>query len=231
MWVQWIFSVACLGAGGYHAAASIARRREPRTGAGTLPGSAYDLSHLAMALGMAAMFSPVGDPVPRWAWVIVFGLSAAWFASWALRDGLAADGLGADTTAHHLVAHLAMLFMLMTPHHQAAAGAAGGQGHEGHTGAAGGSGLLAWSIGTGPVGTVLALVLAGYFVVHTVRSLRALFATPLFANRNTPQPEPAGTGSVAVVAAWRGAPQKPRMAAACHGVMGIAMTVMLGLML
>ncbi len=236
IWVQWIFSVACLGVGGYYAAASVARRGEPRTGARTLPGSAYDLPHLAMALGMAAMFSPLGDPVPRLAWVIVFALSAAWFASWALRDGLVFDGLGADTTAHHLVANLAMLFMLMTSHQHGAAGAASGQGHEGHTGAAGGSGLLA-----GSIGTVLTVILAGYFVVHTARSLRAMFATrpfatrpfatPLFADRNAPQPAPAGMGSVAVAGARRGSAQKPRTAAACHGVMGIAMTVMLGLML
>jgi hypothetical protein len=170
-----------------------------------------------MALGMAAMFSPFGAPAPRLLWIIVFAMCAAWFAARAVRTGL-----GANATTHHLVANLAMLFMLRTGHHHGTAGSANLAGHEGHLSAAGGSGLLA-----GPIGTVLTVLLLGYFALHAGRSLRALV--------NPPAPgaapgEPAGTGPVGVVTARREREQS-RLAAGCHVVMGTAMAVMFGLML
>lgn len=224
MWLQWSFAVACLTVGGYYAAALIARRGGRRESTRMLTDVGHDLSHLLMALGMAAMFSPIGAPVPRLVWVAAFGLSAAWFASSALRAGLTHEGWDADSTAHHLVANLAMLFMLMSPSHHAATGAAGGPGHEGHTGAAAGAGWLTAALGTGPIGTGLVVLLAGYFAWHTLRALRRVFGTGSAA-----QPEPAGTGSVAVVT--RSGPTTSRLAAAGHVVMGTAMTVMFGLML
>ncbi|MGH3886388.1 MAG: DUF5134 domain-containing protein, partial [Pseudonocardiaceae bacterium] len=171
MWVNWIFFVACSAVVGYYVAALIPPQRGPRDGAGGRWDGGYELSHLGMALGMVAMFSPLGDPVPRLAWLAVFGVAAAWFAACLLHAGTpTADHPNtlADSGAHHhLVANLAMLFMVAGGHSRHGAdGAAGGPvgpGHEGHSAAAGGTGWI-----EGPIGTVLIVVLAGYFAVHTV---------------------------------------------------------------
>lgn len=161
--------MTCAAVAGYYAAALIAHSLN-RDDAGRWQG--YELSHLVMAIGMAAMFSPLGDPVPRLVWLLVFGMAAAWFTACLLHAGADAD----DAAHHHLVGNVAMLFMAARGHHQhgdaATPGRQAGSGHEGHTAAAGGGWL------EGPIGTVLAVVLAGYFVVHTVRSLRALFSAP-----------------------------------------------------
>jgi len=172
VWVQWIFSVACLAVGGYLATLSITRRGVLRDGL-RAPDAEYELSHLGMALGMAAMFAPGDDPVPPPVWVVVFGLSAAWFASRALGADLrAGTAWHHEAIGYHLVANLAMLFMLISPHHHhETAGTPGGQGravHDGHTSAAGGGWL------EGPLGTVLTVVLAGYFALHVMRSVLLL---------------------------------------------------------
>lgn len=111
-------------------------------------------------------------------------------------------------------------------------GAAGGDlgsGHEGHAAAAGGTGLGGTGWIEGPNGTVLTVVLAGYFACHTVRSLRVLFSVATQAEP-APQAIAAGNGpvAVAVAVAPRGMEQ---LQAACHVVMGTAMVVMFGLML
>lgn len=53
MWVQWVFSVACLATVGYFAVALIARRGEFRAGRPT--GAAYELSHLVANRAMLLM--------------------------------------------------------------------------------------------------------------------------------------------------------------------------------
>ncbi|MGH3930213.1 MAG: hypothetical protein ACRDTF_09580, partial [Pseudonocardiaceae bacterium] len=78
MWVRWILSVACLAVAAYHVAALITHSRAPldspsgpyRAAGQQRHEPGYELSHLAMALGMAAMFSPLGDPVPPLVWSI-----------------------------------------------------------------------------------------------------------------------------------------------------------------
>nr|WP_275403920.1 DUF5134 domain-containing protein [Pseudonocardia acidicola] len=87
-------------------------------------------SHAAMAFGMAAMFSPLGDPVPAPVRTAVFVLCAAWFAAPALRSGFSTLDAG-----HHVIGTGAMLFMLFTGAHQHAAGTGGGHmGHGAHAG-------------------------------------------------------------------------------------------------
>jgi Domain of unknown function (DUF5134) len=44
-----------------------------------------EASHAAMGVGMAAMFSPLGDPVPRLMWTAVFAVCAGWFTVLLLR--------------------------------------------------------------------------------------------------------------------------------------------------
>ncbi|MGH3912020.1 MAG: DUF5134 domain-containing protein [Pseudonocardiaceae bacterium] len=258
VWVGWIFSVACLAVAGYHAGVLITSRwvrrdsAEHRSVTGHEWG--YVLSHLVMALGMAAMFSPLGDPLSPLVWLIVFGMAGAWFTACLLRaGGPAGDRTSAPAAEatylhagqlhgghlhgahHHLVANLAMLFMVIGGHHRhgagevsadGVAGGQGGPGHEGHTIVAGGGWI------EGPIGTVVTVVLAGYFAVHAGRSFHALFSAP---PRESMPPagsagETAGTGSVAVVSV-RGPIVRSRVEAICHVVMGTAMTVMFGLML
>jgi hypothetical protein len=82
---------------------------------------ALDTAHLVMALGMAAMCSPVGGPVPVAGWQTVFLLMAAWFAgaAWrARRTGVRVEPLGWHGGGlHHAAAALGMLYMLsVMPH-------------------------------------------------------------------------------------------------------------------
>ncbi|MGH3942200.1 MAG: DUF5134 domain-containing protein [Pseudonocardiaceae bacterium] len=238
MWVRWIFSVACLAVAVYHLAALITPSRAARgdtSGPARAEGQrGYELSHLAMALGMAAMFSPFGDPIPPLAWSIIFGMAAAWFAACALRAGTPAAGTSTSGVAqHHLVANLAMLFMVVGGHQHGAGGeeaggvaaegataSSGGAGHEGHLGGVGGEWMA------GPLGVVLTVGLAGYFAVHAVRSIRTLVSARI----PGPQMSSAGSGPVTVVVA-RSATTGTRVRAASHVVMWTAMTVMFGLML
>jgi hypothetical protein len=106
----------------------------------TVPaGRVGELSSAAAAFGMAAMLSPLGDPVPLPVWIAVFGGCAAWTVLLAARD----RALGAEAdAAHHLLCSAAMVFMLV--------------GHGAH-----GAGLGMVSL--------VALVAAGYFAWHGLR--------------------------------------------------------------
>jgi hypothetical protein len=106
----------------------------------TVPaGRVGEVSAAAAALGMAAMLSPLGDPVPLPAWIAVFGGCAAWTVLLAAR-ARALDGDG--DAAHHLLCSAAMVFMLV--------------GHGAHS-----AGPV--------VVSVIALVAAGYFTWHGLR--------------------------------------------------------------
>jgi Domain of unknown function (DUF5134) len=104
-------------------------------------------AHVLMAVGMAGMLSPWGDPVPAILGALVFGTLAAWFLSVRLHHGS-----GLDATAHTAIASAAMAVMYLghdtgaatpdTGHHHAVGGAVG-----------------AVSIG-------IALLLAAYFLWH-----------------------------------------------------------------
>jgi hypothetical protein len=77
-----------------------------------------EAAHAAMGLGMAAMFSPFGDPVPAPVWTAAFLVCGTWFASVALRSPA---GRGREDAVQHVVGSGAMLFMLLGGH-----GAGGG---------------------------------------------------------------------------------------------------------
>jgi hypothetical protein len=60
-WVSAALAVVCLAVSGLH----LARLALHAGGFGDVPGGPVgEVSHAAMALGMAAMFSPLGDPLP-----------------------------------------------------------------------------------------------------------------------------------------------------------------------
>ena len=99
-------------------------------------------THALMGLGMAAMFSPWGDPVPPSVGVCVFAALALWFGARLLRG----VPTGAGGAAHLVVAPAAMAAMYLS------------HGHGGHH--AGGVALAALWLG-----------LAGYFGWHAAASV------------------------------------------------------------
>lgn len=133
-WVHVVLALSCLALGVLHLARLILMRGD-RVG---------EASHAAMGVGMAAMYSPLGDPVPDAVWLVVFAATGLWFAALAVRAGL-----GTRDAGYHVVCAVAMLFMLTMGGHDAAGG------HGGH----GGIGLL----------PVAALLLAGFFAWHALR--------------------------------------------------------------
>ena len=77
-----------------------------------------ELSHAAMAAGMAAMIAPVGQAVPGAIWLGLFAVCGAWSAGRFLRQW----GTEARHDAgYHVLAALAMIFMLVlgSNHHAA----------------------------------------------------------------------------------------------------------------
>jgi hypothetical protein len=132
-WGSAALALACLAAAGLHLLRLAVRRRDV-VGEG---------SHASMALGMAAMASPLGDPVPEPAWTGLYVVIAVWFAVLVLRT----RSTGGDAL-HHVVGSGAMLFMLAADH---------STGHMAHGGPA--SGLVA----------VTAMGFTGYFAWHALR--------------------------------------------------------------
>jgi hypothetical protein len=105
------------------------------------------LTHAAMGVAMAGMFSPCGDPVPAWAGALGFTVVGAWFAALVLRGDPSARG-----ALHLAIASGGTALMYLLHRHPAAP--VPGDGH------ATGGGV--------PVLLVvpLALLLAGYFGWH-----------------------------------------------------------------
>ncbi|WP_433503997.1 DUF5134 domain-containing protein [Pseudonocardia halophobica] len=213
-WFNALLACLSLGLGLLHLVRLATARRDGRPVAG-------EASHAVMGFGMAAMFSPVGDPVPAAVWIAAFGLSAAWFAAVALRTGPASDDAG-----HHVVCGVAMLFMLSFGLGERASGGA----HAHHAAA----GPAAWT-------SIVATVLAGYFAWHVMRC-GDRFAAARRARTALTEPVPAGMsaeiappmvdmascGHGGVVVEGRlAALRAPQAAAVAHLVMATSMAVML----
>lgn len=154
--LRWASTAAFLAVAGYCVVRLVAAHRAP---AG-YPGChrAVDMAHVLMGIGMAAMASPVGGPLPMAGWQTIFLVMTAWFVgSWwrqRRRGTVPVPGGWHGSGLHHAVAGLAMLYMLTAmPHH--------GQ----HDGAA------PWMSGHIAPGMALPLVgwaLVGYFLVSAV---------------------------------------------------------------
>ena len=80
---------------------------------------AVDTAHVLMAVGMAAMASPVGGPLPVAGWQAIFLLMTGWFVgSWWLERGVVAPPGGWHGGGlHHAAAGAAMLYMLSAGSH------------------------------------------------------------------------------------------------------------------
>jgi hypothetical protein len=197
-------AVVCLAAGLLHLIRLAVLRRD----------IVDEVSHTAMGLGMAAMFSPVGDPVPRAVWPAVFVLGGAWFAVRVLRG----DRAGGEA-AHHLVGSSAMLFMLAAGHPEGSLG-----GHPAHGADAGGA--LVGAVG---LVSATAMLLAGYFAWHALRCADRCRTT------TRPDAHPAvsvqdgrdGPNAPVALRAPALSVLAPQTAAVSHVVMAVAMTAML----
>jgi len=196
-WLSGGLAVACLVVGLLHLVRLAVRRR----------GAAVELSHAAMSLGMAAMFSPVGDPLPRPLWTAMFVCCAAWFTTALLRSGSLAG-----ESPHHVVGSATMLFMLAAGHAAPGDDAPSHAGHAGHAAHDGGA------AGTLGLASVAALVLAAYFAWYA-----------LCCADRCRRPGPAGASAPpaggAVAQVW--SPAAPRIVVGAHLVMSAAMAVML----
>lgn len=191
-WVDAGLSVICLGVAGLHLLRLAVRRRDV----------AGELSHTAMALGMAAMFAPLVDPVPQLVWVAVFVVCAAWFAALALRSRT----LGGEAP-HHVVGGATMLFMLAAGH---GAPAADGSAHAGHIAHGGGA---ADTLG---LTSVVAIVLTAYFAWHALRCAERFRAAEV----------PDAASAVALRTSVLSL-RSPQVAAGAHMVMAAVMASML----
>jgi hypothetical protein len=210
-WVSGLLALLCLAVAALHLARLAVRAKASAPAFEDVPGDPVgEVSHATMALGMAAMFSPLGDPVPAPLWTVAFVLCGAWFAAVALRT----RSFGGDA-GHHVVGSAAMLFMLLTGHSHTEVGGSAETGHAAHHGgdAAAGGGLVA----------VAAILLAGYFAWHALRCSDRLRAG---AEPAAPIADPAPAGTAAV-AQRTGVLRSARTAALAHVVMAVAMTVML----
>lgn len=106
--LAWLLVVGCLAVVGLHLLRLVVVRADPQG----------EASHAAMGVGMAAMFSPVGDPVPSPVWIALFALCGAWAGAAALRTPA---GPLRSEAVHHVVGGGAMVFMLSVGHGDAPA--------------------------------------------------------------------------------------------------------------
>jgi len=114
------------------------------------------LTHLVMALGMAAMFAPALDPFPRTVWLVLFALTGAWSLAALPHVAAAPGGLWGRGQRHYLHAvvscgAMVVMFGSMAKPEAAAPGE--------HVHGAGGVNL-----------TPLLVVLALYFIGHAATS-------------------------------------------------------------
>ncbi|MQA10117.1 MAG: DUF5134 domain-containing protein [Pseudonocardiaceae bacterium] len=155
MLIEWLGTVLLLAVAGHCVARLVA-------GSGAAPRDhcaqdrACDALHVLMSVGMAAMFSPVGGPIPRAGWEAVFCLAVGWSLVATVREREWRRRLA---WARHTAAGVAMVYMLV-----AAALPMSGT-DAGHT--AGGH-------GGAPALPVLSWLLAGYFAGYALWSMLAV---------------------------------------------------------
>lgn len=156
-----------------------------RRGGATSPEA--DVLHLLMGVAMAGMLEPRLSPLPDSVWLIVFAVSAAWFAwraVWA-RGRRRAAGPDRVHAAWHPAPHAAMsavMVYMLVPAHSAASGL------EMSMPGMGGSGLTA----NPAIALLLVLFMLGY-ILWTADQLAAR-------SRDRTRPVPAGANAAGVTA-------------------------------
>lgn len=203
--VGWLWAGLFLAVSAYCLTRVVAglRNRVAPSCAGHAFGPDVDLAHIVMGVGMAAMFSPLGDHVPRLVWVVPFALTAGWFAVRMLRDWPRLRHAGSRERAwhwHHLVDPLAMVYMAAVM-------------PTGSTAMAGMADMAASSAAANPLTTTVDLGFLGYFALFVVWSAGAVVRVPARA-----QLVPAGAGG-----ALGSVLLSPRAGVSCQTLIGIGM--------
>ena len=161
-------------------------------------GRDVDVTHVVVGVGMAAMFSPVPDPVPRPLWTAIFIAAAVWFAARMVRDWPrlrdAAPG-GRAWHWHHVIEPLAMAYMVWAM-----------PGPGGMTGMSATAGMR-MALPGGVLTVTVTTALWGYFVGFAVWSARQAGRVPVRAALGTDGSPVAGLLL------------SPRLAVSCHTVM------------
>jgi Domain of unknown function (DUF5134) len=225
-WLTGAFAAVMIATAVYCAGRIIAARRWRRP-----TGYDIDAVHVLMGTAMAGMLVPGLRFGPAGGWEMVFGAAAGWFG-WRAWRGRGPAGHGPAQHVQHLLASLAMLYMLLAvgpAPSGAAATAMGGSTH------------------LRTLALVLALALLGC-VINSADRLTALplaagtaaarTAPPASAATVTAPPGPAGPArpgtpaSPADAAATARTPAlSPRLAACCDIAMGVTMGYLLVLMI
>lgn len=208
-WLHGALAALSLSVGLLHLLRLVTRRRQV----------ALEAGYAAMGLGMAAMYSPVGDPVPAPVWAALFLLCAGWFGGLVVRDR-SLGALGGEAL-HLVVGSAAMLFMLGADRQ---AGGTGG-GHAAHA---------VGAPGTAGIASAVAIVFAAYFVLHVLRCADRLRAARL----GTPVAGPESGGGAprgTTATASRTAASRVPVAAHCSrtgpAVAHLLMTTIMAIML
>jgi hypothetical protein len=105
MWIQWLGTALLLAAAVHRGIRLVIASRIP---AGAQRAS--DAAHMLMCIGLAAMLTPFGDPIPVSAWVAVFWVVVAWSLVATVRER--------DQRwlwARHAVEGAAMIYMFAAP--------------------------------------------------------------------------------------------------------------------
>jgi Domain of unknown function (DUF5134) len=252
--MQWLFTMVFLGV-----ALICAVRAWIGTGRGGIrPGARggfgrdVDVAHTVMGLGMAAMFSPWGDPVAVPVWATAFGAVGVWFAVRFVRarraqagDAVAAghsagDGHGRAWLRHHVLEAPAMVFMALamsTGHSSASASTSALSASPGRARTAGDAAPMAgmnmtsgWS---GPLVSLIAFLLLlyfGVFVLWSAAELVRMLRNPV-AMTAGPGGSGGSGGSAAAVRPVTRAMLSPEQAVLVQTVTGMGMTYMFSLMI
>lgn len=103
VWIQTAFALVLIAVAGQCASRLVQAGRDA-----ALPAAGRHAADLPMALGLAAMLWPPGNPIPPLAGEIVFGLVVAWSLARAVATGAGRHRLG---WAQHAVSGATMVYM------------------------------------------------------------------------------------------------------------------------
>lgn len=218
-WLHWVLTAVFALLAGYRLAHVILARRA----AGKhYIGRSVDLTHLLVAAGMAAMFSPLGNPVPAGVWVAVFALQGVWFVALLLHAHGGLGGRagqhqpGASQYLHHLIENSVMAYAFAAM----SIGDAPAKSTAGNTmpGMDMSGGQMPPSVPAGAGMSWLPWLLTTYFLLHALWSgFRVVTATRAAAG--APLGSPAAlTGTHLLLG--------PRLLGSCEVVMGLGMSYM-----
>jgi hypothetical protein len=107
MWVQWTCTLLLLAVAGHCLARLVAATRSHCAGDRT-----HNAVDAVMSIGMAAMISPIGGPIPRAGWETAFAVAITWSAVATITSARAGQSVRAWAWLRQVAAGGGMLYML-----------------------------------------------------------------------------------------------------------------------